>query len=178
MKGFLLDLFFFSSSFSFLFLCWHLNIDLPSKHTPPSLTHQYHRTHSRDSLPLARQLDIVFFTSSHLAIQIPPIHIPRYAEKPILSPSSRNPRRKRRGEMISYLPSSPSPFLRRRQLFESFLRYNDGAIFCFILCNQKRKGKVCMHASKRTTRGSLYLFFVFSDARVILIILRRACYRM
>lgn len=33
-----------------------------------------------------------------------------------------------------------------------------------------------MHAPKRTTRGCPYLFFVFWDARVILIILRKALF--
>lgn len=74
--------------------------------------------------------------------------------------------------MISYLPSSPSP---GGNSSEDFLRYNDGAIFCFILCNQKKKGKVCCVLRKGGLAVALN-FFVFSDARVMLIILRRALF--
>lgn len=64
--------------------------------------------------------------------------------------------------MMSYLPSSPSPFP-GGNFPKDFLRYNDGAIFCFILCNQKKKGKVCMHAPKKDDSRLPLHFFGFLE---------------
>jgi len=71
-------------------------------------------------------------------------------------------------DILPSLSLSLSLSLPRRQLFDVFLGYNDGGIICFILCNQKKKRKVRLAVA--------LALFVFSDARVMMILLRRALF--